>query len=46
MTPEQIEAALTRAVAEARRGPTAKPNNLDRTIVANAVRRGAAGRKS
>lgn len=40
MTPEQIEALLAQAVAEARRGPTAKPNRLDREIVANAVRRG------
>jgi hypothetical protein len=40
VTPDQIEHLLVQAVAVARRGPTAKPNNLDRKIVENAVRRG------
>jgi hypothetical protein len=40
VTPEQMDALLVQAVAVARRGPTAKPNRLDKEIVANAVRRG------
>ena len=37
---EQIEVRLARAVAEARRGPTARVNKRDRQIVTEAVERG------